>query len=363
MCIRDRSYTTPHYIYLKDGSLCNLDKRITKSGISLLAQLRTVTDPRSKQGRRHELALILFIVFAASLRGSHTLKDAWLWAVYSRPLLARYFDLRHGIPDATTLSNVLALIEPDELVSGYLCFVRQLRIELGDVYSFDGKTMRAVPEEGSGARHILSLFSHEHHVVVGQVAVAGKGREIPAFEALLTQGVANGVIAGSLLLGDALHTQKATCKLILSAHADYLFSVKNNQRQLKRAITTELAQYQTADPTRLDVYCSTDTSRGRTITTSVTVLASGDSGAARELLPTLTGSNHWDGVAAIGLLHRTGTRLGKNGTVHAVDETIGFISSRPLSAEHIALHLHHHWCIENNLHLSLIHISEPTRPY
>lgn len=91
-------------------------------------------------------------------------------------------------------------------------------------------------------------------VLLGQVGVDGKGKEIPAFEELLTQGVANKVIAGRLLLGDALHTQKATCRLILKAGADYRFTVKNNQRQLKRTIAIELDRRQTGGPEQPDTY-------------------------------------------------------------------------------------------------------------
>jgi predicted transposase YbfD/YdcC len=341
------SHTTPHYIYLKDGSLCNLNKRIAQTDVSLLAHLRKIPDPRNNQGKRHELSLILFIVFVAILRGSRTLKDAHLWARYNQPFLERYFVLAHGIPDPTTLSNVLAVIDPDELVTGFLNFLAKLRIEPGNVYSFDGKTIRALPEDGT-IRHILSLFSHELHTIVGQVGVEGKGKEIPAFETLLTQGIANKVIAGSLLLGDALHTQKATCKAILRANADYLFTVKNNQRQLKRAIADELGQHQADDPASWDAYAYTDKTRGRNVTTTVTLVAA--QGEAVELLPTLTGSNHWDGVVTMGVLRRTGTRTSKDGTIHAIDETIGFIASRRLSAREVATHLHHHWCIENNLH-------------
>jgi predicted transposase YbfD/YdcC len=68
------------------------------------------------------------------------------------------------------------------------------------------------------------------------------------------------------------------------------------------------------------------------------------SGAGRTLL------THWHGIQTLGVLHRTGTRTGKDGKITKVDETIGFISSRVLSAEAITTHLHSHWCIENNLH-------------
>jgi predicted transposase YbfD/YdcC len=61
-------------------------------------------------------------------------------------------------------------------------------------------------------------------------------------------------------------------------------------------------------------------------------------------------SHHWDDVQTVGLLCRTGTRANKDGTVHAIDETIGVISSRRLHAKEVAVHLRKHWCIENNLH-------------
>lgn len=150
--------------------------------------------------------------------------------------------------------------------------------------------------------------------------------------------------AGTLLLGDALHTQKATCKLVLKAGADYLFVVKGNQRQLGRAITATL---RTAERMSLDCFEYEDTKRKRDVVTRMTVL---HAGADQELLPQLTGSNHWDGVRTIGVLHRTGTRPSRGGAAHSIDETVGLISSRALSAEAAAIYLRGHWCVENNLH-------------
>lgn len=336
----------PHMIRLKDGSLCNLDKRSAKRGVSLLACLRTVPDPRKAQGKRHELALVLFIL----LRGSRTLKDAHLWAMYSQPLLAQYFSVAHGIPDPTTLSSVLQVVEPDDLVTAFTTFSNLLGINLGTVYSFDGKTMRAVSREAA-TRHILSFFSHGTQLALGQVGVNAKENEIPAFERLLAQGSTHNLVAGTLLIGDALHTQKATCKLILKHEADYLFTVKNNQRLLKRTIATELDRRHPAAPSpapSVDTHTGIDTTRGREVRTTVTLVTATD--ACEELLPALTGSNHGEGVRTIGLLHRTGTRKTKDGTVHEIDETIGFIASRTLTAKEVATHLHNHWCIENNLH-------------
>jgi predicted transposase YbfD/YdcC len=188
----------------------------------------------------------------------------------------------------------------------------------------------------------LSFFSHEQHLALGQVGVTGKGREIPAFEQLLKQGEASDLIAGKLL---ALHTQKATVKATLKARADYLFVVKGNQRQLGREIATELSA---AESMNLDHFECKDMERRRDVTMTITVLHAA-SQPGQEVLTALKRANHWDGAATVGQLHRRGTRRGKDGTVHRIDETIGFISSRTLSAKEVASHLRNHWCIENNL--------------
>ena len=338
---------TRHTIRLQDGNLCNLNRRLGNRAVSLHSLLETIPDPRKLSGRRHALSTILLIVFVALLRGSKDLKDAHLFATLNQRFFRTQLGLSmpHGIPDPTTISRLLGRLEPDDLVRMYLRFLNTLGVAPSDVMSYDGKTMCAVSGEAA-TRHILSFFSHDSHLALGQVGVDGKGREIPAFEELLKQGQASGLVTGKLLLGDALHTQKATVKATLQAGADYLFVVKGNQRQLGRQIMAELAA---AEENSLDRFEYKDTKRRRKVVTAVTVLHAA-SQPGRELLATLQRSNHWDGVATIGKLHRTGTRLGKDGTVHEVDETIGLISSRTLSAKDVATHPRKHWCIENNLH-------------
>lgn len=344
------SKSTPHTIRLQDGTLCNLSRRLGTHAVSLASLLATIPDPRNRSGRRHSLVLILLIIFIALLRGSKDLKDAHLFATLNQRFFRTQLGLAlpHGIPDPTTISRLFGRLNPDDLVSTCLQFLQTLGVTSGDVLSYDGKTMCGASGENT-IRHILSFFSHDTHLALGQVGVGGKGREIPALEALLKQGTSHDLVAGKLLLGDALHTQKATVKAILKADADYLFVVKGNQRCLGREIAHELAA---ADPAGLNQFVYRDNARKRDVTTTVTILhaAVSATGQLQELLPRLTRSNHWDGVTTIGRLHRTGTRIGKDGTVHTVDETIGLISSRKLSAEATATYLRHHWCIENNLH-------------
>jgi predicted transposase YbfD/YdcC len=246
---------------------------------------------------------------------------------------------------------VFEKVDPEALVIAYMSFTQALGLPVGTVFSFDGKTMRAVTGE-EVVRHILSLFSHDTHLALGQIGVDSKENEIPAFGRLLDQGVALGVIAGTLLLGDALHTQRATAKAICASGADYLLVVKGNQKGLRQAIQTRLRECQenaaqNSSP-KPDSYRYETTGRKRTMTTTVTAITVSPGDA--ELALPLAEGQHWAQVRTAGILHRTGTRTSKDGRANPVDETIGFISSRVLSAEEAATHLRQHWCIENNLH-------------
>lgn len=362
---------TPCTIKLQDGSYCNLKKRLFKNVKPLLTFFSEIPDHRKDQGKRHSLALILLLVFVATLQGSKGIKDISLFGKFNQKLFERLLGIKlnsrphHGIPSATTISRVLEELDPDLLVNAFLQFLEILgmtSILLGDVLSFDGKTIRGANGEDI-IRHILSLFSHESHLAVGQVGIESKSSEIAALERLLEQASGNNLIAGKLLLGDALFTQKRVVDLILGMKADYLFVVKGNQPRLRgnilnlvasatRDINTDIntiteIEAKTGAGTRInqDISEQITTNRKRKTTTKVTALKFADLSEEHQALFT-----SWQNIQTIGVLHRTGTRIGKDKKITQVNETVGFISSRSLTAEEVATHLHNHWCIENNLH-------------
>lgn len=343
--------TIPHHtVYLQDGTLCNFTKRTCKRAQSLLSCLALVTDPRDKRGIRHDLPLILFILFAAMTTGCTTLKDCHLWALHNWKFLRRYFLLTHGIPDPTTISYVLRKLDPSEMTKAYLLFLRVLGVTMSDVVSADGKTMRAVTGSET-VRHILSLFSHVTHMVLSQIGVDQKENEIPALRRLLREDVLTDHIKGRLFLADALHANAQTAKLIVDREADYLLVIKGNQEDFFEAIVTAFTSqidlpgtnYHAASIQK-DTYTEEQWSRKRDITTEVTTTNE------RELCAYLVEHHAFVGIQTIGILKREGTRTSKDGTSTNVCETICFVSSRYLSAEQVMRLLRNHWCIENNLH-------------
>ncbi|PWH19988.1 MAG: hypothetical protein DDG58_03975 [Ardenticatenia bacterium] len=80
---------------------------------SLLEYLRTVPDPRRRQGRRYPLAGLLAFLILAALHGKNSLHGMWRWAqVHQRPLL-RPLDLwaTGRLPTLTTLWNLLQRLD------------------------------------------------------------------------------------------------------------------------------------------------------------------------------------------------------------------------------------------------------------
>jgi predicted transposase YbfD/YdcC len=329
---------TQHTIYLQDGVLFNFKRHLKKKKQTLFLLLDAVKDGRNKSGKRHPLPLILLILFCGIIAGNTTVKDCWLWALHNRKWLEKYADMPHGLADQRTIARAIAKTGVDSLIITFLTFRRRVYgfLPSGSA-SFDGKTLNGAHGKNV-IKHILSLFTHENHQTLGQIGVTQKENEIPAFHRLLDQLPS---VAGMLLLGDALHTQRDTIEDILAHHADYLLFAKGNQEQLSKDLATFFADVPFGVIT--DTVTLSENKRKRNTTTTVTV-------SHNQQMCDYLGTNNWQKVKTIGKIHRVGVRIASDGKETPVDETVYCISSRILTAGEIAGHSRKHWKIENNLH-------------
>lgn len=342
------NYSTNHTIYLQDGTLFNFKKRCKKHLKTLISAFIEVEDGRSKFGRRYSLPLILIILFGGITAGNTTIKDCHLWALHDRKWLEKVvgleYGLEHGLPNATTISRAIQKVDPNSLVQAYITWENILygfsTVFSSGIASFDGKTMRGVHGDKEITRHILSLFSHQTNQILGQVGVEQKENEISALPRLLEQTQAH--LAGMLLLGDALHTQKETVKKILEHKAGYLLFAKGNQELLE----AELATFFNNLPFKsaIDQTYYEDNERERNILSEVTT--SQDNQMCQYLIEQCG----WEGVKTVGSIKRSGTRKSAEGRLIPVNEIVYLISSRQLTAIKAAKVSRGHWCIENNLH-------------
>jgi hypothetical protein len=136
-------------------------------------------------------------------------------------------------PSEPTLRRTLQAVDAfalDRAVSQWL--ITQAPVA-GNAIALDGKTARGSTSKEGRQTHLVTAFLHREGIVIAQQAVDAKSNEITAVRPLLE----NIDIAGCVVTADAMHTQKDTARFIVEEkHADYLFTVKDNQPILKQDI-------------------------------------------------------------------------------------------------------------------------------
>jgi len=182
---------------------------------------------------------------------------------------------------------------------------------------------------GVRALHLLHAFATDVGLCIGQVAVDGKSNEItalPELPELLD-------LRGRDVMMDAMHTQRASAKLLHEAGAHYVMALKGNQPTLLGDVRTVLG-----DPlVPVLEHEETDAGHGRVETR-----------AARVCTDVAGLAHHcWPGLAAIGRVDRTCTckRTGA-----ATTESQLYLLGHACTPEHLLALSRGHWAVENNLH-------------
>ena len=229
---------------------------------SLYEALRKLSDPRRRQGKRYELALILCLLVEALLAGQTSLSGATEWIRHRGPSLAERFGLRRkSMPCQMTYCNVLARVDGkhlDEILSTF--FVRwEAQSRCGDEPSrlqtpqgqadhrhlaIDGKTLRATCSQPHPV-HQLSCYEVATGIVLWHCPVGAKENEISALKPLLTPQV----VKGRIFTLDAMHTQRMLCAQVHRLAGDYILEASDNQPTLGEDIA-DLFEDRTPDRRR-----------------------------------------------------------------------------------------------------------------
>jgi predicted transposase YbfD/YdcC len=98
--------------------------------------------------------------------------------------------------------------------------------------SMDGKVLRGTLDEQQKGTYLLSAYLPNEGVVLMEIALEGKGSEIPGAVQLLKMVD----LREKVVMGDALHTQRAISIQIVEAGGDYIWFAKGNQPQLEEDI-------------------------------------------------------------------------------------------------------------------------------
>ena len=105
--------------------------------------------------------------------------------------------------------------------------------EGGQVYALDGKALLGMSKREDGTpEYALSVYDVTAGKTMAQIEVGNKENEITKAPEVIRLAK----IAGKVVTGDALHTQKRLAQTILDEQGDYVFPVKENQPTLYKNI-------------------------------------------------------------------------------------------------------------------------------
>lgn len=319
---------------------------------TLYAVLAQVKDRRKARGKRYEAALVLTLLLLGKMSGESRLSGIAQWARLRMEWVRTHLPLpRASLPCGNTYHNVCDQIDLNELNQRLADFfapaeVAQVAMEQRPVapqaaakplrqWVLDGKSLRGSHRlaHGQQAQSVLSLYDVQHHHVVAQRELAGKGHERKTALALVQALDLSSV----LLSADALHTQPAWCQAVRRQGGDYLLIVKANQRLLRSDIAllfSDAPQRWLPEQSSYQVNQGHGRLEVRTIRTSTQL---NDYIAAK-----------WVDVAQVFQLQRRITRQ-KRTTTETV-YGITSLSSRLASPPRLLHFIRQYWQIENRLH-------------
>jgi predicted transposase YbfD/YdcC len=217
-----------------------------RNRVGLLEMLARLADPRSRQGRRHELVFVLACAVVATLAGATNYRQvAAQVADLPQSLLENlgarwnWFRRRFDWPREATIRRVLQDIdagELDRLVGAWLA-ERACRDSDGLlVIAVDGKVLRGAWTDTNGQVTLFSAMTHGTAVTVAQLKVPDGTNEITQVKPLL-QHLADQQGRPVIVTLDAAHTQQETAAHIAAECGfDYVMTVKGNQPTLQKEV-------------------------------------------------------------------------------------------------------------------------------
>ena len=303
--------------------------------LSLEEVLEGIEDTRREKSVWYPLHEVLFIMLTAVICGATSYAKVELFGKSREKWLKKYLKLENGIPDACTFRNVIRAIDTQQLHTVFVEWMKSVVEQVTGVVAVDGKQARRTKDARKPPLHVVSAFSAECGLVLGQLACEEKSNEITAIPKLLEMLE----LEGCIVTIDAMGTQTEIAKKITEKGADYLLALKENQKTLYEDVKLFFEEYR-KDPAGLDPdCCATSHSQGHGRYESRTCYICEDIGW-------LEGREKWSGLSGIGVIFCKTEQAG-----NVSKQTHYFIySRRDMMASQLLEVKRSHWGIENQLH-------------
>ena len=211
------------------------EERVVFDVGSLYAQLQELKDRRKPRGIRYPLVAVLVMMVMAKLCGEDRPSGIADWVKYRAESFVEMLKLKcKSMPHHSTYRRIEAeVVDPEELeqvvssvLAGKKVFGKQVLV------SIDGKVLRGTLDGDQNGTYLLAAYLPSEGLVLMEITLEGKGGEIPGATKLLKLVD----LREKVIMGDALHTQRAVSIQIVEASGDYIWFAKGNQPQLEEDI-------------------------------------------------------------------------------------------------------------------------------
>jgi predicted transposase YbfD/YdcC len=325
------------------------DQEIDSSGLiyeldSLFAFLLCVKDTRHAKGKIYSLVTLLVLMIMAKLGGEDTPTGMAEWVAHRVDQLVEMKVLPDGrAPCHMTFRRVLQwIVTPAELESLIQQFHQsQMPKDVETIYTMDGKTVRGAILGGeTHGTHLLSVFAPEQGLVLAEAEVDRKENEIVVAPQILKK--VN--LSGAIVLGDAMHTQRATSEQILQANGYYIWTVKGNQARTEWAIQKlfmhEVCNVQQGAPLSKDIQVASQVNKGHGRREKRTIWVSSQ----------LNDYLDWPGLQQVFRLERVIWHEKHHGSTKEVVYGMTNLCPQQASPKKLLHLVRLYWNIENGLH-------------
>lgn len=290
----------------------------------------SITDPRIDRCKRHTVEDIIALTVIAVICGAEGWESIEEFGKSKEEFLKTILQLPNGIPSHDTIERLFKRLDSTQFEKNFREWANHIKGE-GAVHhiGIDGKTVRGSRDENNGkhAIHMVSAWSYEHQLILGQLKTEKKCNEIEAIKQLIDLLS----IEKSTITIDAMGCQKEIAEKIIGKNADYILAVKDNQGSLAEEVTALLKSR-----TPNDQYTSIEKDHGRIETRTCKIINE---------LEWLDGQGDWPGLKTIVCV-----QADRQWTDHHSTETRYYISSKNQSAKEFNADIRNHWSIENQLH-------------
>lgn len=304
---------------------------------SIMASFSTLPDPRKNRNQTYSLFDIVTVTILAVLCGADDWVEVSFWGEANQVWLQQRGICPNGIPSHDTFSRFFRFVDSKTFEKCFISWTQRISKVVGGVIALDGKTLCNSGCGEEKAIHLVSAFSLENDLVLGQLATEAKSNEITAFPELIQLLD----LKEAIITIDAAGCQREIAAQIRNKGGNYILALKANQSNLYAEAENFFNQALKVTPEEAgcERYVNQEKSRQRQETRDVWVISQID---------WLPQKANWVGLNSLVCLKSTRIVKGK--------ETVEFryyLSSLFGDAWKIGKAIRGHWSIENKLHWQL----------